>query len=79
MYPLFTPSTFSYMTRREVNGIFGISIYTITALGYSSNLIGSLSLTMTLYSPRLTVNIKQNKIARVNEGLNGVVAFTVID
>ena len=29
-------------------------------------MIGSLSQTMTLYSPRLAVNIKQNKIAVVN-------------
>jgi len=66
MYPLFAPSTFSYMTRREVNGIFDISIYTLSALGDSNNLIGSLSLTMTLYSPRLAVDINQNKIDLVN-------------
>ena len=49
-YPLFAPSTFSYMTRREVNCTFHISMYPLSALGYSSNLIGSLSRTMTLYS-----------------------------
>ena len=42
------------------------SIYTLNDLGNSSNLIGSLSQTMTLYSPRQAVNIKQNKIAVVN-------------
>ena len=67
MCPLFAPSTFSYMTWQEVNGIFDISIYTLTALGDSSNLIGSFSLTMKLYSPRLAVNIKQNNIALVNK------------
>jgi len=36
------------------------------ALDDSSNLIGSLSRTMTMYSPRWAVNIKQNKIAAVN-------------
>ena len=46
--------------------ILGISIYTLRDLGDSSNLIGSLSWTMTLYSPRKAVNIKQNKIAVVN-------------
>ena len=66
MYPLFAPSTFSNMTRREVNGIFDISIYTLSALGDSNNLIGSLSLTMTLYLPPLAVDIEQNKIALVN-------------
>ena len=43
-----------------------ISIYTLSDLGNSSYLIGSLSRTMTLYSPRQAVNIKQNKIAVVN-------------
>ena len=43
-----------------------ISIYTFSDLGNSSNLIGQLSRTMTLYSPRQAVNIKQNKLAVVN-------------
>ena len=46
--------------------ILQISIYTLSDLGNSSNLIGWLSRTMTLYSPRQAVNIKQNKIAVVN-------------
>ena len=35
-----------------VRNILHISIYTLSDLGDSSNLIGSLSRTMTLYSPR---------------------------
>ena len=50
-----------------VYAIFLFSIlYTLSDLGDSSNLIGSLSRTMTLYSPREAVNIKQNKIAVMN-------------
>ena len=47
------------MTWREVNGIFDISIYTLTALGDSNNLIGSLSLTMTLFGGEYKA--KQNR------------------
>ena len=36
-------------------------IYTLSDLGDSSNLIGSLSQNMTSYSPRWTVNMKQKK------------------
>ena len=43
-----------------------ISIYTLSVLGNSSNLIGSLSRTMTLYSQRKALTVKQNKIAVVN-------------
>ena len=43
-----------------------ITIYTLSDLGDSSNLIGSLSQTMTLHSPRYAVNVKQNKIAVMN-------------
>ena len=43
----------------------GITIYTLGDLGDSSNLTGSLSRTMTLYSPQYAVNVKQNKIAVV--------------
>ena len=46
--------------------IFTISINTLSDLGDSSNLIGSLSQIMTLYSPREAVNMKQNKIAVMN-------------
>ena len=46
--------------------IYIFSIYTLIDLGDSSNLIGSLSRTMTLYSPPSAVNIKKNKIAVVN-------------
>ena len=46
-------------------GLLLFSIYTLSDLGNSSKLIGQLSRTMTLYSPRQAVNIKQNKIAVV--------------
>ena len=46
--------------------INNISIYTVSDVGDSGNLIGSLSRTMTLYSPRWAVSIRQNKIAVVN-------------
>ena len=45
--------------------IYTFSIDTLSDFGDSSNLIASLSRTMTLYS-LLLVNIKQNKIAVVN-------------
>ena len=46
--------------------IYIFSIYTVSDPCDSSNLIGSLSRTMTLHSPLWAVNIKQNKIAVVN-------------
>ena len=45
---------------------FFLVLYTLSDLGDSRNLIGSLSRTMTLYSLREAVNIKQNKIAVMN-------------
>ena len=47
---------------------------TLSDLDNSNNLIGYLSRTMTLYSPRYVVNIKQNKIAVVNQSWNGCFA-----
>ena len=43
-----------------------LNVLVYSAFGNSSNLIGSLSRTMTLYSPREAVTMKQNKIAVVN-------------
>ena len=51
---------------RSIASCYLFSIYTLGSLGDSGNLIGSLSRTMTLYSPRQAVNIKQNTIAVVN-------------
>ena len=50
----------------QIASCYLFSIYTLGSLGDSSNLIGSLSRTMTLYSPCQAVNIKQNTIAVVN-------------
>ena len=43
-----------------------MTLYTLSDLCVSNNLIGLLSLTMTSHLPRLVVNIKQNKIAGRN-------------